>query len=161
MFTWDILNWNGSLHTNLEGFLEQWIIQNIWLTFIFIILSFAFVPSELPPFRVCPSVFVVPVNYHCRGGGSRHTPVSNNDEELLQYAIHQSLIESRTIPSQVRITIGFSARHSHHSLCSLWHPPNAPDVHVIVGGEVGGCWWEYRWRNAQKPEWQVQTQDVG
>uniref|UniRef100_A0A4W6GBC8 Ankyrin repeat domain 13A n=1 Tax=Lates calcarifer TaxID=8187 RepID=A0A4W6GBC8_LATCA len=47
-----------------------------------------------PPFQVCPSVFVVPASYH-RRGGSRHTPMSNNDEELLQYAIHQSLLESR------------------------------------------------------------------
>lgn len=47
-----------------------------------------------PPFQVCPSVFEVPASYH-RRGGSRHMPVSNNDEELLQYAIHQSLLESR------------------------------------------------------------------
>ncbi|XP_042276198.1 ankyrin repeat domain-containing protein 13A [Thunnus albacares] len=50
--------------------------------------------AALPLFQVCPSVFEVPANYH-RRGGSRHTPVSNNDEELLQYAIHQSLLESR------------------------------------------------------------------
>ncbi|XP_070819893.1 ankyrin repeat domain-containing protein 13A [Chaetodon trifascialis] len=54
--------------------------------------------AALPPFQVCPSVFEVPVSYH-RRGGSRHTPVSNNDEELLQYAIHQSLLESRRGPS--------------------------------------------------------------
>ncbi|GLD53951.1 ankyrin repeat domain-containing protein 13A [Lates japonicus] len=52
-----------------------------------------------PPFQVCPSVFVVPASYH-RRGGSRHTPMSNNDEELLQYAIHQSLLESRRVPGQ-------------------------------------------------------------
>ncbi|KAM3611765.1 uncharacterized protein V6R79_023887 [Siganus canaliculatus] len=50
--------------------------------------------AALPPFQVCPSVFEVPASYH-RRGGSRHTPMSNNDEELLQYAIHQSLLESR------------------------------------------------------------------
>ncbi|XP_044052843.1 ankyrin repeat domain-containing protein 13A isoform X1 [Siniperca chuatsi] len=55
--------------------------------------------AALPPFQVCPSVFEVPVSYH-RRGGSRHTPVSNNDEELLQYAIHQSLLESRRVPGQ-------------------------------------------------------------
>ncbi|XP_031712321.1 ankyrin repeat domain-containing protein 13A isoform X1 [Anarrhichthys ocellatus] len=55
--------------------------------------------AALPQFQVCPSVFEVPVHYH-RRGGSRHTPVSNNDEELLQYAIHQSLLESRTAPGQ-------------------------------------------------------------
>uniref|UniRef100_A0A8C4HL67 Ankyrin repeat domain 13A n=1 Tax=Dicentrarchus labrax TaxID=13489 RepID=A0A8C4HL67_DICLA len=55
--------------------------------------------AALPPFQVCPSVFEVPVSYH-RRGGSRHTPVSNNDEELLQYAIHQSLLESRRGPGQ-------------------------------------------------------------
>ncbi|XP_053181208.1 ankyrin repeat domain-containing protein 13A [Scomber japonicus] len=49
--------------------------------------------AALPLFQVCPSVFGVPANYH-RRGGSRHAPVSNNDEELLQYAIHQSLLES-------------------------------------------------------------------
>uniref|UniRef100_A0A8C8LZG7 Ankyrin repeat domain-containing protein n=1 Tax=Oncorhynchus tshawytscha TaxID=74940 RepID=A0A8C8LZG7_ONCTS len=48
-----------------------------------------------PLFQVCPSVFEVPSHYrHRGGGGSRHTPVSNHDEELLQYAIHQSLLES-------------------------------------------------------------------
>ncbi|XP_054467391.1 ankyrin repeat domain-containing protein 13A isoform X2 [Anoplopoma fimbria] len=55
--------------------------------------------AALPPFQVCPSVFEVPVSYH-RRGGSRHTPMSNNDEELLQYAIHQSLLETRTAPGQ-------------------------------------------------------------
>ncbi|XP_070690023.1 ankyrin repeat domain-containing protein 13A [Pempheris klunzingeri] len=52
-----------------------------------------------PPFQVCPSVFEVPVSYH-RRGGSRHTHMSNNDEELLQYAIHQSLLESHRVPGQ-------------------------------------------------------------
>ncbi|XP_071369741.1 ankyrin repeat domain-containing protein 13A isoform X2 [Centroberyx affinis] len=52
-----------------------------------------------PPFQVCPSVFEVPVHYRHRGG-SRHTPISNNDEELLQYAIHQSLLESSRVPGQ-------------------------------------------------------------
>lgn len=51
-------------------------------------------------FQVSPEVFEVPVNYH-RRGGSRHTPMSNNDEELLQYAIHQSLLESRSATTQV------------------------------------------------------------
>nr|XP_046243314.1 ankyrin repeat domain-containing protein 13A [Scatophagus argus] len=55
--------------------------------------------AALPPFQVCPSVFEVPASYH-RRGGSRHTPMSNNDEELLQYAIHQSLLESRRVPDQ-------------------------------------------------------------
>ncbi|KAF1389124.1 hypothetical protein PFLUV_G00070190 [Perca fluviatilis] len=55
--------------------------------------------AALPPFQVCPSVFEVPASYH-RRGGSRHTPISNNDEELLQYAIHQSLLESRRVPGQ-------------------------------------------------------------
>uniref|UniRef100_A0A8D0AYW1 Ankyrin repeat domain 13A n=1 Tax=Sander lucioperca TaxID=283035 RepID=A0A8D0AYW1_SANLU len=60
--------------------------------------------AALPPFQVCPSVFEVPASYH-RRGGSRHTPISNNDEELLQYAIHQSLLESRRVPGQVRTII--------------------------------------------------------
>ncbi|KAM9360396.1 ankyrin repeat domain-containing protein 13A [Symphorus nematophorus] len=55
--------------------------------------------AALPPFQVCSSVFEVPASYH-RRGGSRHTPMSNNDEELLQYAIHQSLLESHRVPSQ-------------------------------------------------------------
>uniref|UniRef100_A0A3P8UBJ1 Ankyrin repeat domain 13A n=1 Tax=Amphiprion percula TaxID=161767 RepID=A0A3P8UBJ1_AMPPE len=59
------------------------------------------VKIALPLFQVCPAVFEVPVSYHHRGG-SRHTPMSNNDEELLQYAIHQSLLESRRDTSQVR-----------------------------------------------------------
>uniref|UniRef100_A0A1A7WZF4 Ankyrin repeat domain 13A n=1 Tax=Iconisemion striatum TaxID=60296 RepID=A0A1A7WZF4_9TELE len=53
-------------------------------------------PSQ---FLVCPSVFEVPVSYH-RRGGSRHTPAPNNDEELLQYAIHQSLLDSQRGPGQ-------------------------------------------------------------
>uniref|UniRef100_A0A669DQE9 Ankyrin repeat domain 13A n=1 Tax=Oreochromis niloticus TaxID=8128 RepID=A0A669DQE9_ORENI len=57
-----------------------------------------------PPFQVCPSVFEVPASYH-RRGGSRHMPVSNNDEELLQYAIHQSLLESRQGTGQVRAIV--------------------------------------------------------
>ncbi|XP_008416914.1 ankyrin repeat domain-containing protein 13A [Poecilia reticulata] len=52
------------------------------------------VATATTPFQVCPSVFEVPPNYH-RRGGSRHTPMSNNDDELLQYAIHQSLLDSQ------------------------------------------------------------------
>ncbi|XP_010768942.1 ankyrin repeat domain-containing protein 13A [Notothenia coriiceps] len=55
--------------------------------------------AAMPPFQVCPSVFDVPATYH-RRGGTRHAPVSNNDEELLQYAIHQSLLESRMVPGE-------------------------------------------------------------
>uniref|UniRef100_A0A3P9QFN9 Ankyrin repeat domain 13A n=1 Tax=Poecilia reticulata TaxID=8081 RepID=A0A3P9QFN9_POERE len=58
------------------------------------------------PFQVCPSVFEVPPNYH-RRGGSRHTPMSNNDDELLQYAIHQSLLDSQRGSGEVRA----AARH--------------------------------------------------
>uniref|UniRef100_A0AAY4BE56 Ankyrin repeat domain-containing protein n=1 Tax=Denticeps clupeoides TaxID=299321 RepID=A0AAY4BE56_9TELE len=53
------------------------------------------------PFRVCPSVFMVPPHYRQRGG-NRHTPISSHDEELLQYAIHQSLLESSGGSGQVR-----------------------------------------------------------
>ncbi|KAF7200229.1 ankyrin repeat domain-containing protein 13A [Nothobranchius furzeri] len=53
-------------------------------------------PSQ---FQVCPSVFEVPASYQ-RRGGSRHTPAPNNDEELLQYAIHQSLLDSQRGPGQ-------------------------------------------------------------
>ncbi|KAL7839216.1 hypothetical protein SRHO_G00258740 [Serrasalmus rhombeus] len=48
-------------------------------------------------FRVCPSVFTVPAHYRLRGGNRHSAPrhqVSNHDEELLQFAIHQSLLES-------------------------------------------------------------------
>lgn len=58
--------------------------------------------AALPLFQVCPSVFEVPVSYH-RRGGSRLAPMANNDEELLQYAIHQSLLESRTAPGQEEV----------------------------------------------------------
>lgn len=64
-----------------------------------------FLQAVLPPFQVSPSVFEVPASYH-RRGGSRHTPMSNNDEELLQYAIHQSLLESHGVGGQVRGDIG-------------------------------------------------------
>ncbi|XP_029916004.1 ankyrin repeat domain-containing protein 13A isoform X1 [Myripristis murdjan] len=55
-----------------------------------------------PAFQVCPSVFEVPPHYRHRGG-SRHTPMSNHDEELLQYAIHQSLLESSRVPGQEEV----------------------------------------------------------
>lgn len=55
--------------------------------------------AALPPFQVCPAVFEVPSNYH-RRGGNRHMPTPSNDEDLLQYAIHQSLLESRQGQSQ-------------------------------------------------------------
>ncbi|XP_016321360.1 ankyrin repeat domain-containing protein 13A [Sinocyclocheilus anshuiensis] len=56
------------------------------------------------PFKVCPSVFMAPAHYHHRGGyrcsnTRNYNPVSH-DEELLQYAIHQSLLESSTLNSQ-------------------------------------------------------------
>ncbi|KAG9339571.1 hypothetical protein JZ751_023462 [Albula glossodonta] len=44
--------------------------------------------TALAPFQVCPTVFEVPAHYRHRGG-SRTMPMSNHDEELLQYAIHQ------------------------------------------------------------------------
>ncbi|KAM6965641.1 ankyrin repeat domain-containing protein 13A [Aplochiton taeniatus] len=58
--------------------------------------------ATVPPlFQVCPSVFEVPGHYRLRGGHrGGHTPMSNNDEELLQYAIHQSLLESSGVPGQ-------------------------------------------------------------
>ncbi|GAA6085274.1 ankyrin repeat domain-containing protein 13A [Tachysurus ichikawai] len=58
--------------------------------------------SGATPFQVCPSVFNVPANYHQRGG-SRHThthPPTNHDEELLQYAIHRSLLDSNGYGTQ-------------------------------------------------------------
>lgn len=55
--------------------------------------------AALPAFQVSSSVFEVPQHYH-RRGGSRHVPMSNNDEELLQYAIHQSLLESQGTSNQ-------------------------------------------------------------
>ncbi|XP_068166022.1 ankyrin repeat domain-containing protein 13A [Antennarius striatus] len=55
--------------------------------------------AALPPFQVSPTVFEVPRSYH-RRGGNRPTPVSNNEEDLLQYAIHQSLLESHIFPGQ-------------------------------------------------------------
>lgn len=94
----------------------------------------------LPPFQVCPSVFVVPGSYH-RRGGSRHTPMSNNDEELLQYAIHQSLLESRRAPGQVRtintqLTI-FSGCFFYCCCCCCFIPSLELHVCVIVGGQLG------------------------
>uniref|UniRef100_A0A3P9CH74 Ankyrin repeat domain 13A n=1 Tax=Maylandia zebra TaxID=106582 RepID=A0A3P9CH74_9CICH len=66
--------------------------------------SAAATPTSTGDDEVCPSVFEVPASYH-RRGGSRHMPVSNNDEELLQYAIHQSLLESRQGTGQVRAIV--------------------------------------------------------
>lgn len=56
------------------------------------------------PFKVCPSVFVPPAHYHHRGGyrhaSTRHYTPASHDEELLQYAIHQSLLESSALNPQ-------------------------------------------------------------
>lgn len=73
-------------------------LYTVWSLLYCLLVS---IHPALPLFQVCPSVFEVPANYH-RRGGSRHTPVSNNDEELLQYAIHQSLLASREGTGQVR-----------------------------------------------------------
>uniref|UniRef100_A0A8C1E0C1 Ankyrin repeat domain 13A n=1 Tax=Cyprinus carpio carpio TaxID=630221 RepID=A0A8C1E0C1_CYPCA len=58
------------------------------------------------PFKVCPSVFMAPAHYHHRGGyrhsNTRHYNPVSHDEELLQYAIQQSLLESSALNSQVR-----------------------------------------------------------
>ncbi|XP_067295409.1 ankyrin repeat domain-containing protein 13A isoform X2 [Pseudorasbora parva] len=55
-------------------------------------------------FEVCPSVFMAPAHYHHRGGNrhsnTRHYNPVHHDEELLQYAIHQSLLESSALHSQ-------------------------------------------------------------
>lgn len=75
-----------------------------------------------PPFQVCPSVFEVPASYH-RRGGSRHMPVSNNDEELLQYAIHQSLLESRQGTGQVRAIV----TDTNFFFMQIFSPPHAED----------------------------------
>lgn len=81
------------------------VILNCSTTGFFFCFWFFYPPYPAPPpFQVCPSVFEVPASYH-RRGGSRHMPVSNNDEELLQYAIHQSLLESRQGTGQVRAIV--------------------------------------------------------
>lgn len=94
-----------------------------------------------PPFQVCPSVFEVPASYH-RRGGSRHMPVSNNDEELLQYAIHQSLLESRQGTGQVRAIV----TDTNFFFMQISPPPphmlktvTSPGVCVFVGGALGSC----------------------
>ncbi|KAM4575787.1 ankyrin repeat domain-containing protein 13A isoform 1-T1 [Odontesthes bonariensis] len=71
-----------------------------------------------PLFQVCPSVFEIPGGYH-RRGGSRHAPVPNNDEELLQYAIHQSLLESRGGPGQE----------------GIWDDPDGEFTHVMPSSQ--------------------------
>uniref|UniRef100_A0A3B3QVX5 Ankyrin repeat domain 13A n=1 Tax=Paramormyrops kingsleyae TaxID=1676925 RepID=A0A3B3QVX5_9TELE len=54
-----------------------------------------------PLFQVCPSVFEVPAHYRQRGG-TRAVSYSDHEEELLQFAIHQSLLEAGCGTSQVR-----------------------------------------------------------
>ncbi|MCJ8746622.1 hypothetical protein PDJAM_G00143920 [Pangasius djambal] len=73
--------------------------------------------SGVTPFQVSPSVFTVPAHYHQRGG-SRHMHThhpSNHDEELLQYAIHRSLLESN----------GYSAQNP-------WGDSNGVSTHSVV-----------------------------
>lgn len=65
--------------------------------------------TGVTPFQVSPSVFMVPAHYHQRGGSRlphthTHTP-ANHDEELLQYAIHQSLLESNSYSTQVCVCV--------------------------------------------------------
>uniref|UniRef100_A0A3Q3JXK7 Ankyrin repeat domain-containing protein n=1 Tax=Monopterus albus TaxID=43700 RepID=A0A3Q3JXK7_MONAL len=74
--------------------------------------------------EVCPSVFKVPGSYHHRGG-SRHTPMSNNDEELLQYAIHQSLMESHGVPDQLDLAL--------HCRC---HSRSVPEGVLVEYGDT-------------------------
>ncbi|XP_072244081.1 ankyrin repeat domain-containing protein 13A [Leuresthes tenuis] len=71
-----------------------------------------------PLFQVSPSVFEIPAGYH-RRGGSRHAPVPSNDEELLQYAIHQSLLESRRGPGQE----------------GIWDDPDGDFTHVMPSSQ--------------------------
>ncbi|XP_061527624.1 ankyrin repeat domain-containing protein 13A isoform X1 [Phycodurus eques] len=69
--------------------------------------------ATIPPtFQVCPSVFAIPDNYHRRGGG-RHVPASTNDEEFLQYAIHQSLLDSHIVPDQEGIEDDANSEHTN------------------------------------------------
>ncbi|KAI7813253.1 ankyrin repeat domain-containing protein 13A [Triplophysa rosa] len=55
-------------------------------------------------FQVCASVFTAPAHYHHRGGNrhsnARHYNPTSHDEELLQYAIHQSLMETSAFNTQ-------------------------------------------------------------
>ncbi|XP_056603073.1 ankyrin repeat domain-containing protein 13A [Triplophysa dalaica] len=55
-------------------------------------------------FQVCASVFTAPSHYHHRGGNrhsnARHYNPTSHDEELLQFAIRQSLIESSAFNTQ-------------------------------------------------------------
>ncbi|XP_057688341.1 ankyrin repeat domain-containing protein 13A [Corythoichthys intestinalis] len=67
--------------------------------------------KESPTFQVSPSVFAIPDNYH-RRGGSRLAPASTNDEEFLQYAIHQSLLDSQIVPDQEGVG---DDTHSEHT----------------------------------------------
>lgn len=74
-------------------------------------------------------MFEVPSHYRHRGvGGSRHTPVSNHDEELLQYAIHQSLLESGGgALGQV-----LDATHTHTPPTHLFHSLSGPLAHTAI-----------------------------
>uniref|UniRef100_G3P325 Ankyrin repeat domain 13A n=1 Tax=Gasterosteus aculeatus aculeatus TaxID=481459 RepID=G3P325_GASAC len=88
---------------------------------------------------VCPSVFEVPAGYH-RRGGSRHAPESNNEEQLLQYAIHQSLLESHTGPGQVGVTQTPTQIGSHPFPCCILpvssHSASSPDSELRLAMEL-------------------------
>lgn len=120
---------------------------------VLICLFFYLSLLDLSSFQVCPSVFEVPDGYH-RRGGSRHAPVSSNDEELLQYAIHQSLLESRRAPSQVRTPPSLlSSPFTQSFLSSVL---SIGGVCVPAGSDLGG----HRHRcHDQEPEWQVGTRE--
>uniref|UniRef100_A0A8C2HP12 Ankyrin repeat domain 13A n=1 Tax=Cyprinus carpio TaxID=7962 RepID=A0A8C2HP12_CYPCA len=73
--------------------------------------------------QVCPSVFMAPAHYHHRGGyrhsNTRHYNPVSHDEELLQYAIQQSLLDmGREISQSVLMYIFLNSlilSHYHRS----------------------------------------------
>ncbi|XP_038674326.1 ankyrin repeat domain-containing protein 13A isoform X1 [Scyliorhinus canicula] len=52
--------------------------------------------NEASTFKVDPSVFAIPENYHIRGSGRNAVPgVEDENDQLIQFAIQQSLLDSR------------------------------------------------------------------
>ncbi|XP_078083433.1 ankyrin repeat domain-containing protein 13A isoform X2 [Mustelus asterias] len=53
-------------------------------------------PNEDSTFKVDPSIFAIPENYHVRGSGRNTVPgVEDENDQLIQFAIQQSLLDSR------------------------------------------------------------------
>lgn len=99
------------------------------LTTMLTIVSFSLAPVYPFPCEVDPSVFEVPQGYTMLGAG-RTEPMRDEDDDLLQFAIQQSLLDAGTETDQVRAAAGLCGERCRSiqpyqsdvsSLSGLWN----------------------------------------